>query len=88
VWFIGALFWFANSNSKDGWSTTPLVWMLVLTLSPVFCLVSGIALLGAARRPRLTWLHWCALIAGAVAVTIGGWLIIAVIGSLRGMGIL
>lgn len=87
VWFIGALALFARSDSKDGWSTTPLPWMVVLAVAPVLCFVSGVALLGSRHRPRLTWLHWVALLAGAIAVVAGGLLIIAVLGSLRGMGI-
>lgn len=88
IWFVGACVWFANSNSKDGWSTTPLLWMLVLTVTPVLCILSGVAVIVTCSRSRFMWFHRIALLAGAVAVTVGGWLIIGVLGSLRGMGIL
>jgi hypothetical protein len=87
IWFVGALALIAHSDSKDGWSTTPLPWMVVLAVTPVLCFVSGVAFLWSQHRSRLTWLHWIALVAGAITIVAGGLLMIAVLGSLRGMGI-
>jgi hypothetical protein len=90
LWGAGMWAWYANSNSKDGWSQTPLPWMLVLVALPLACIASAIALLRARHRSaqRLTWLDWCALAAGAVAVGVGGLLLVMVAGNMRGMGIL
>ncbi len=90
LWFVGTGAWYANSHSKDGWSQTPLAWMLVLVATPLLCIVAAVALLRARHRSaeRLTWLDWCALAAGSVAVILGGLLLLMVAGSMRGMGIL
>ena len=34
LWGVGMCAWYANSYSKDGWSQTPLIWMLVLLAAP------------------------------------------------------
>jgi hypothetical protein len=90
LWGVGMWAWYANSHSKDGWSQTPLPWMLVLVATPFLCVVAAIALLRARHRSaqRLTWLDWCALVAGTVAVAVGALLLIMVAGNMRGMGIL
>src|ERR1035441_674382 len=88
--FAGMLAWYLNSHTKDGWSSTPLLWMLVLLVCPVLCAILGVALVLARERAgsRLTPTDWCALLAGAVAVLLGGWLLIGVISSMRGSGII
>ena len=42
--------WYVNSHTKDGWSSTPLLWMLVLLLCPILCAIMGIALVLARER--------------------------------------
>jgi hypothetical protein len=88
VWFIGACAWYANSDSKDGWSSTPLLWILILTVTPLLCLIGTAALVIARRQARFTWFEWCAFFAGGVAVIVGGWLMLMVLSSMRAMGIL
>ena len=82
--------WYANSHSKDGWSQTPVAWMLVLVAAPLVCVVAAIALLHARHRSaqRLTWLDWFALVAAAGVVSVGGLLLVMVAGNMRRMGIL
>jgi len=90
LWFVAICAWYASSHSKDGWSQTPMPWMLVLVATPLLCVAVAVALLRARHRAaqRLTWLDWCALMAGTVAVILGGLLLLMVAGSMRGMGIL
>ena len=87
VWFVGACAWYATSASKDGWSATPLFWMLILTVTPVLCFVFGVALVIARRQSRFSWFDWCALCAAVLAVGLGGFLAFMVLSSMRGMGI-
>src|SRR4051794_6974807 len=49
----GLCAWYANSRSKDGWSTTPLFWMFVLAVAPVLCFAGGLIL--AREASRLCW---------------------------------
>ena len=88
--FAGMLAWYVNSHTKDGWSSTPLLWMLVLLVCPILCAALGVALVLARERTgsRLSPIDWCALIAGAIAVLLGGWLLIGILGPMRGSGIL
>jgi hypothetical protein len=90
LWLVGMCAWYANSHSKDGWSQTPLLWILVLVATPVLCAIAAGTLVYWRCRlaERLTWLDWCALMAGSVTVVVGGWLLLMVSGSMRGMGIL
>jgi hypothetical protein len=90
AWFAGMGAWNANSHSKDGWSQTPLFRMLILAATPVLCAIIGFALVYSRHRlaERLTWIDWCALLVGSVAVVFGGLLLFVVLGSMRGMGIL
>ncbi len=90
LWFAAICVWYENSASKDGWSQTPLFWMLVLVVAPLSCIAAAVVLLRARRlaAQRLSWLDWCALVAGVLAVSIGGLLVVMVVSSMRGMGIL
>ena len=88
IWFVGACAWYAASASKDAWSATPLFWMLMLTITPISCVIGGVTLIIVRRHSRLTWIDWCALGAASVAVVLGGFLALMVLGSMRGMGIL
>src|ERR1041384_666159 len=87
LWLSGAVGWYVMSDSKDGWSTTPLLWMLILTVTPVLCITCAIALVIARRDSRFTVLDWCALSAASVAVLLGGLLILMVLSSMSAMGI-
>ena len=81
LWLAAICVWYANSHSKDAWSQTPLLWMLVLIATTVLCVAAAIALLRAhhlAIQP-LSWLDWCALLAGTVAVVVGSLLVIMVV---------
>ena len=44
VCFAGVFAWYVNCRSKDMWSQTPLVWMLILATTPVLCAIMGVAL--------------------------------------------
>ena len=70
VWFLGLCAWYAHSNSKDGWSTTPVFCMLVLAVIPVICLIGGLAL-AREKSPR-TWFDRLALWVAFVVVIPGG----------------
>ena len=87
---IGAWVFYVHSNSKDGWSTTPVIWMIVLLASPVLCSIIGFGLVYSRHRlsNRLTWIDWCALIAGGVVAGFGGWLLFGVLSSLRASGVI
>ena len=80
--------WFMGSDSKDGWSTTPAIWLLILTVMPLICLVAGLSMLITRARERLTLLQRCALGAGLITITGGAWVLCGIATSLRGMGIL
>ena len=76
-----ALAWyFANTQSKDGWSATPLMSMLALCSSPLMCVTLGIMLVQARRRcgEDLTAQDWCGLLAGFVAAVVSGLLSVGV----------
>ena|ERR1035437_4004961 len=90
ICFGGAGAWYVHRNSKDGWSETPAAWMIPLLASPILCSVIGLALVYSRHRlgNRLTWIDWCALVTGGVAVGFGGWLLIIVLGSMRASGVL
>jgi len=87
VWLIGTSVWYAQSNSKDGWSTTPLFWMLILTVTPMLCLIGGVVLVIARWRSRFTRFDWYALAVAFVVVILGGLLALMVLSSMRAMGI-
>jgi hypothetical protein len=75
IGIVAALAWYlANAHSKDGWSATPLMSMLALCSSPLMCVTLAIMLVQARRRcgEDLTALDWCGLLAGILAVIIGG----------------
>jgi len=61
--------------------------MLVLAVVPVACSIGGIVLVMERRKLRFGWFDWFALAVGAVAVVLGGLLIVTIVGSMRGMGI-
>jgi hypothetical protein len=88
VWFVGACIWYGRSASKDGWSSTPLVWTFILAVTPLLCVVDAVALLMVRRRSGFKWLDWCAFVAGSLPVTAGSWLAFMVLRSMRDMGIL
>jgi hypothetical protein len=87
LWFVGAAAWYATSASKDGWSATPLPWMLVLTFTPALCVIYSIMLVVARRQSRFTVFDYCALSAALVAIVLGSLLVFMVLSSMRGMGI-
>jgi hypothetical protein len=81
LWLAAICVWYANSHSKDGWSQTPLLWILVFIATTLLCVAAAIALLRARHLAvqRLSWLDWCALLAGTVAVIVGSLLVIMVV---------
>jgi hypothetical protein len=90
TWFVGAFIWYlTQSQSKDGWSDTPLAEMLVLCLSPLGCIIVGFLLVLARRYDgeRLTALDRCALYIGIIAVGHFSWLFAEVLRSMHAMGI-
>ncbi len=82
VWFAGAGAWFVQSDSKDGWSATPLLWMLILMITPVPCLIGVIALIRARQGTRLTGLDRSALVAAFPVVILGALLLVAVLAAM------
>ena len=86
----GAWAFYIHRNSKDGWSETPAAWMFVLLVSPFFLSGIGFALVYSRRRlgSRLTWIDWCALIAGGIVAGFGALLLFGWLGSMRASGIL
>jgi hypothetical protein len=81
LWLVTICVWYANSHSKDAWSQTPLLWVIVLFATTVLCVAAGIALLRArhlAVQP-LSCLDWCALLTGTVAMIVGSLLVIMVV---------
>ena len=88
LWTIGILVMFScGSASIDGWSSTPLFWLLVLAMTPVACIIADAALLVERRKLRFSWFDWLAFVSASVAVVLGGLLIFIIVGSMHGMGI-
>jgi hypothetical protein len=87
LWFVGAAVWYATSASKDGWSATPLPWMLILTFTPALCVIYSVILVIARRGSRFTAFDYCALSAAFVAIVFGSLLVFMVLSSMHGMGI-
>lgn len=73
-WLIGVVACYATSDSKDGWSQTPLLWLLTLIVTPSICFAIGVVLVNVCRRSRLSWLDWSALVAAFFPVTFGSFL--------------
>jgi len=89
-WFVGAFaLYLTQSQSKDGWSDTPLAGMLALCLSPLGCIIVGFLLVQARRQrgERLSALDQCALYVGIMAVGHFSWLLVEVLKSMHAMGI-
>src|SRR5580692_6045017 len=74
VWLVAAGACYAASGSKDGWSGTPLFWMLTLIVTPSICFAFGVVLVNARLESRLSWFDWCALVAAFLPVTLGSFL--------------
>lgn len=80
IWLTGLCVWYLNSNSKDGWSTTPLFWMFILGVVPVVCLIGGIALF---RQPsRLSGFQRLALVLAFIVAVPGGFFTLVVVNFL------
>jgi hypothetical protein len=69
AWFIGVYEWYVTSGSTDDtWSSIPLFWMLILTVTPVLCVIVSVALMIARKRSQFSWLERCALCAAFIPV--------------------
>jgi len=78
AWCAGVFAWYLTGlHSKDGWSGTPLIWMLILCLSPAICCVSGYALVRIRKQSggQFTGLDCCALLAGCITVLSAGFVL-------------
>jgi hypothetical protein len=60
LWLVGVCEMF-TSGSKDGWSSTPLFWMMILTVTPLLCIVIGAALVIIRKRSKFSSFEWWAL---------------------------
>jgi hypothetical protein len=88
LWGIGILVIMSFADaSTDGWCSTPLLWLLVLAMTPVACIIVGIALVVEHRELRFGWFDWLRLALASVAVLFGGMLIFIIVDSMHGMGI-
>lgn len=77
-----------HSESKDGWSATPLFWLLTLAMTLLLCIAGDVALIVGRRESKVTWFDCAAFVVSVFAVVLGGFLLLMVVGSMRGMGII
>lgn len=89
LWCVGSLEYYATSALKNDWSATPLVWMLIIMVTPAVCFAIGMILVDTRKHSRFSRLDWCALFAALFPVTLGtllaGW-VIRVLFSMTGIG--
>jgi hypothetical protein len=74
LWLVSAGVYYANSGFRADWSATPLLWMLVVMVTPSVCFSGGLILLDARKRHAFSRLDRCALAAIILPVTFGTFL--------------
>jgi hypothetical protein len=79
VWLVSACACYATSASKDGWTGTPLFWMLTLMVTPSICFTIGVMLVDSRQQLRLSWFDWCSLLAAFFPITLGSLLAVWVV---------
>ena len=77
-----------GERSIDGWSCTPLLWMLTIAITPAFCIVAGIALLIDHRRSPLKRYDRVALAIAIITFLLSSVVVFGVASSMHGMGLL
>lgn len=71
VWFSGAWVWYATSAFRDDGVALPLIWRLMLMVTPAVCFCFGAVLAGSRHHSGFSRLDWCALGAAVLPVTLG-----------------
>jgi len=71
LWLVSTVACYATSFSKDGWSGTPLIWMLAVMVTPSICFAFGVLLVDTRQQSRLSRFDWRALAAAFLPVTLG-----------------
>ncbi len=71
LWCVGAFEYYATSGLRNNWSATPLLWMLIVMVTPAICFAAALILVDTHKRSRLSRLGWCALGAASFPVTLG-----------------
>lgn len=84
LWLVSAGVFYANNLAAD-WSRAPLLWMLMLMITPPICFAVGIDLVNTRKQSRLSRFDWCALAAGVLPVTLGSFLAVKIGGSINGL---
>jgi hypothetical protein len=71
LWLASAFVYYVTSSFKSDWSTTPLLWMLTVMLTPAICFSGVLILSDARKRSQSSRLEWCALAVAILPVTFG-----------------
>ncbi len=90
AWFLAAFVYCSTTGFIPDWSSTPLVWMLLLMIAPPVCFSLVLLLVNTYRQAPVPRFCRCALLAAALPVTVGTMLTVwAVIGlfSMAGIGL-
>ena len=90
LWFVGSLEYCTTSALRNDWSATPLVWMLIVMVTPAICFAIGMILVDSRKRTPFSRLDWCALLTGVFPVTLGTFLAVwalKVLFSMSGVGL-
>jgi hypothetical protein len=90
LWGIGFWEYYATSALQSDWSGTPLLWMLIIMVTPAICFATGLILFDARKYSRLSRLEWCALLVASCPVTLGTLLAawaVKVLFSMSGLGV-
>jgi hypothetical protein len=73
-WLVGVVACYEATGFKDGWSQTPLLWLLTLMVTPSVCFALGVILVNARQQSRLSWFDGWALVVAFFPVTFGSFL--------------
>ena len=76
VWLFGVWRCHATAGSQKDWRGAPILWLLILMLTPAICFALAVVLANARQPARFSRWDTCALLAALFPVTLGSWLAI------------
>jgi hypothetical protein len=85
LWLAGARVYYATSGFNSDWSATPLLWMLVVTVTPAICFSALLILVEQEKREGLSRLDCCALAVGSLPIVLGTVLAVSAVKGLLSM---
>jgi len=71
LWLAAACEYYAASGFRMDWSATPLVWMLLVVVTPALCFAGCMILVDQRKRQPFALIEWWALAAAFLPVTLG-----------------